>query len=76
MIAFDCSIKLMRAVQEEQYRYFYMDRKLSSGGLHELEEALEEIDAFLSRMRKTDLVHSLIMRLLELLQTARSFPLK
>lgn len=61
---------------EEQYKYFYIDRKLGSGSQVEISDALDEIDLALPTMKKIDLVNSLVMRMLDLIQTARSFQIK
>jgi hypothetical protein len=61
---------------EEQYKYFYIDRKLGSGSQLEINEALDDIDLALPHMKKIDLVNSLVMRMLDLMQTARSFQIK
>lgn len=66
----------MRSNQEEQNKYFYIDRKFGSGNPQEIAEALDEIDLFLGNMKKIDLINSLVMRMLDLLQNARSFHIK
>jgi N-acyl-D-aspartate/D-glutamate deacylase len=67
---------MLRTLQEEQTKYFHLDRKLGSGNLNEVGEALDEIALCLGRMRKLDLVNSLVMRMLELMHTVRSFHVK
>jgi hypothetical protein len=67
---------MLRPNQEEQYRYFYIDRKLGSANLQEINDALDEIDLALPHMKKVDLINSLVMRMLDLIQTARSFQIK
>ncbi len=66
---------MLRSQQEEQIKYFYLDRKLG-GSLGEIGEALDDVEVGLGRMRKLDLVNSLVMRMLDLMHTARSFHIK
>jgi hypothetical protein len=67
---------MLRSPQEEQIKYFYLDRKFGGGSVSEVGEALDELDLCLPRMQKLDLVNSLVMRMLDLLHTARSFHIK
>ncbi len=67
---------MLRSNQEEQIKYFYLDRKFGSGNLRDIGDALDEIDLFLGKMKKIDLINSLVMRMLDLIQTAKSFHIK
>lgn len=67
---------MLRSNQEEQIKYFYLDRKFGSGSLREVGDALDDVDLLLGRMKKIDLINSLVMRMLDLIQTAKSFHIK
>lgn len=61
---------------DQQQKYFYIDRKFGSGNLHEINEALDELDLFLNTITKMNLADSLIIRLKEVLPTTKSLPVK
>lgn len=42
---------MLRSNQEEQIKYFYLDRKFGSGNLREIGDALDEVDLFLGKMK-------------------------
>lgn len=67
---------MLRSNQEEQIKYFYLDRKFGSGSLREIGEALDEVHLCLPAMTNIDLINSLVMRMLDLIQTAKSFHIK
>lgn len=67
---------MLRSNREDQVRYFYLDSKFGSGDLREIGDALDEIDLCLGKMKNIDLINLLVIRMLDLIQTAKSFHIK
>ena len=63
--------KGIRSIQEEQHKYLAIDRKFGSGHPQEINEALDDLESFFPLMQHSDLINSLVLRLIELLLSSK-----
>lgn len=63
-------------VQDQQHRYFHIDRKFGSGSLQDINDALDDLEIFLGSITKIELANSLIVRLTEIIPSTKSLLLK
>lgn len=63
-------------VNDQQHRYFHIDRKFGSGSVQDIHEALDDLELFLGTITKMDLANSLIVRLTELIPSTKSLLFK